>query len=186
MLPLFEPDPGSPTDAAALVEVAVDTPAGPGPRTYTYAVPPELAPLQPGEAVLVPFGRGDRGARQAIGIIMGPGSAPERADIRAVAARIRSDGPLLPPLSLALAGWIAAHYLAPLAVVIRAMLPPGLLEKVELVAEVTPAGETRLALPEPSLPPVELDLLDELAGRARLVRDLGAGCGRWRSRGWSS
>ena len=178
MQPLLEPDLGTPTDGPVLVEVAVDAPAGPGPRTYTYAVPPELAPLEPGEAVLVPFGRGDRGTRQAIGIVMSPGSPPERGDIRPVAARIRSDGPLLPPLSLALAGWIAAHYLAPLAVVIRAMLPPGLLEKVELVAEVTPAGEARLALPEPSLLPVELDLLDELAGRARLVRDLGAPEGR--------
>ncbi len=178
MAPLFEPDLGTPPDGQELVEVAVDAPAGPGQRTYTYAVPPELAPLAPGEAVLVPFGRGDRGARQSIGIVMGPGTAPERGGIRAVAARIRSDGPLLPPLSLALAGWIAGRYLAPLAVVIRAMLPPGLLEKVELVAEVTPAGEGRLALPDPGLPPVELDLIDQLAGRARLVRDLGAPEGR--------
>ena len=97
MLPLLEADPGMPPDGRALVEVAVDAPAGPGPRTYTYAVPPELAPLEAGEAVLVPFGRGDRGARQAIGIVMGPGTAPERGEIRPVAARIRSDGPLLPP-----------------------------------------------------------------------------------------
>ena len=178
MASLFEPDPGTLPDGQALVEVAVDAPAGPGQRTYTYAVPPELSPLEPGEAVLVPFGRGDHGARQSIGIVMGPGTAPERGGIRPVAARIRSDGPLLPPLSLALAAWIAGHYLAPLAVVIRAMLPPGLLEKVELVAEVTPAGEGRLALPDPGLPPVELDLIDQLAGRARLVRDLGAPEGR--------
>ena len=178
MEPLLELDPGMPMDRAGLVEVAVDAPAGPGPRTWTYALPADMEPLEPGEAVLVPFGRGDLGARQAIGIVMGPGSAPERGEVRPVAARIRSDGPLLPPLSLALAGWIAAHYLAPVAVVIRAMLPPGLLEKVELVAEVTPAGEARLALPDPGLPPVELDLLDELAGRARPVRDLGAPEGR--------
>ncbi|MCJ7711644.1 MAG: hypothetical protein MUQ32_12535, partial [Chloroflexi bacterium] len=171
-------DLGMPVDGMALVEVAVDAPAGPGPRTYTYAVPPALAPLEPGEAVLVPFGRGERGARQAIGVIMGPGTAPERGGIRPVAARIRSDGPLLPPLSLALAGRIAEHYLAPLAMVIRAMLPPGLLERLELVAEVTPAGESRLGLSEPGLPPVELDLLDELAGRARLVRDLASPEGR--------
>ena len=63
MPPLLEADPGAPPDGPVLVEVAVDAPAGPGPRTYTYAVPPELAPLEPGEAVLVPFGRGDRGAR---------------------------------------------------------------------------------------------------------------------------
>ncbi|MHB8891014.1 MAG: primosomal protein N' family DNA-binding protein, partial [Candidatus Limnocylindrales bacterium] len=149
MPPLLELDLGTPPDGRALVEVAVDAPAGPGPRTFTYAVPPELAPLEAGEAVLVPFGRGERGVRQAMGIIIGPGTAPERGEIRPVAARIRSDGPLLPSLSLALAGRIAEHYLAPLAGVIRAMLPPGLLERVELVAEVTPVGEARLGSPEP-------------------------------------
>ena len=42
----------------SLVEVAVDAPAGPGPRTWTYIAPPALGALEPGEAVLVPFGRG--------------------------------------------------------------------------------------------------------------------------------
>ena len=46
--------------------------------------------------------------------------------------------------------------------------------RTELVAEVTPAGEARLGRHDPGLPPVELDLLDELAGRPRQVRDLGA------------
>ena len=91
---------------------------------------------------------------------------------------VRTDGPVLPTLALSLAGWIAGHYLAPLALVIRSMLPPGMLERTELVAEVTPAGEARLGRHEPGLPPVELDLLDELAGRPRQVRDLGAPEGR--------
>ena len=39
MASLFEPDPGTLPDGQALVEVAVDAPAGPGQRTYTYAVP---------------------------------------------------------------------------------------------------------------------------------------------------
>ena len=55
-----------------------------------------------------------------------------------IVERVRADGPLLPPLTLALARWIAEHYLAPPALVIRAMLPPGLLERLELVAERTP------------------------------------------------
>ncbi len=165
-----------PVAGAPLMEVAVDAPAGPGPRTYTYAVPAGLGTLEPGEAVLVPFGRG---GRQAIGVILGPGAAPaDGREVRAVVARVRSDGPLLPPLSLALAGWIADRYLAPLATVIRAMLPPGMLERLELVAEVTPAGEARVALPDPGLAPAELDLLDELAGRPRAVRDLSTPEGR--------
>src|SRR5829696_5278999 len=164
------------TAAGPLVEVAVDAPGGPGPRTYTYLVPSALGGLEPGEAVLVPFGKG---ARQAIGIVLGPSSEPAAgAEPRPVAARIRSDGPLLPPLALALASLVADRYLAPLATVIRAMLPPGMLERLELVAEVTPAGEARLSVPDPSLPAVELDLLDELAGRPRAVRDLSTPEGR--------
>ena len=158
-----------------LVEVAVDAPAGPGPRTYTYLVPPGLADLEPGEAVLVPFGRG---GRQAIGVVLGPGTAPLAGDLRPIATRVRSDGPLLPPLSLAFAGYLAGHYLAPLATVFRAMLPPGMLERLELVAEVTPAGEARLGSTEPGLPRAELDLLDDMAGRARPVRDLATPEGR--------
>ena len=125
----------------------------------------------------MPFGKG---GRQAIGIVVGPG-APVAAggpEIRPIAARVRSDGPLLPPLSLRFAAVVADRYLAPLATVIRAMLPPGMLERLELVAEVTPAGETRLGQAKPDLPAVELDLLDELAGRPRPVRDLSTPEGR--------
>jgi hypothetical protein len=54
---------------------------------------------------------------------------------------------------------------------------------------VTPAGEARLGLEEPGLAPADLDLLDELAGRPRPVRDLATpeagpvscgGCAPWR------
>ena len=158
-----------------LVEVAVDAPAGPGPRTYTYLVPDGLEDLETGEAVLVPFGKG---GRQAIGIVIGEGTAPPGGELRPLAARIRSDGPLLPPLALAFSALLAGRYLAPLAVVIRAMLPPGMLERLELMAEVTPAGEARMGRTDPGLSLPDLDLLDELAGRARPVRDLSSPEGR--------
>ena len=58
------------------------------------------------------------------------------------------------------------------------MLPPGMLERLELVAEVTPAGEARLGPADPGLGAVDLDLLDELAGRPRPVRDLSTPEGR--------
>ena len=158
-----------------LVEVAVDAPAGPGPRTYTYLVPEGLGDLAAGEPVLVPFGRG---GRQAIGVIIGPGVTPASGELRPIAARVRSDGPLLPPLAMAFAGVLADRYLAPLAMVIRAMLPPGMLERLELVAEVTPAGETRLGAESPGLAIADVDLLDELAGRSRPVRELATPEGR--------
>ena len=162
-------------DPRSLVEVAVDAPAGPGPRTYTYLVPDGLDGLEPGEAVLVPFGSG---GRQAIGVIVGPGTAPASGNLRPIAARVRSDGPLLPPLALAFAVRLAARYLAPLATVIRAMLPPGMLERLELMAEVTPVGEARIGTTDADLAAEDRDLLDELAGRSRPVRDLSTPEGR--------
>ena len=115
--------------AARHVEVAVDAAGGAGARTWTYLVPPSLADVEAGEAVLVEWGR-----RRAVGIVLGDISAPEGVTPRPLGARVRADGPLLPPLSLALAREVSAHYLAPPAIAIRAMLPPGLLEKLELVA----------------------------------------------------
>ena len=68
---------------------------GAGRRRYTYSVPDRLADLEPGEAVLVEFGR-----RQALGIVLGPaGSGPPGASRpKPIVDRVRADGPLLPPL----------------------------------------------------------------------------------------
>ncbi len=152
---------------ARAVEVAIDAAGGGGARTYTYAVPPGLADLVPGEAVLVEFGR-----RQALGVVLGETSPPEGIALKPIAARVRTDGPLLPPLSLDLARWIAAHYLAPPALVIRAMLPPGLLERLDLVAERRPGA------PPDNLPAADRNLLDQIERGPRAVRDLVAPEGR--------
>jgi primosomal protein N' (replication factor Y) (superfamily II helicase) len=109
--------------------VAVDAPGVAGGRTWTYLVPDAFAGIEPGEAVIVEWGR-----RRAIGILLGDAPPPDGVAAKPLAARVRADGPLLPPLSLALAGWIAEHYLVPPALAIRAMLPPGLLERLDLVA----------------------------------------------------
>ncbi len=122
-------------DDVRMVEVAVDA-AGGRSGTYTYAVPAELGDLVLGEAVLVDFGR-----RQALGIIVAETDRRPAGALRPIVDRVRADGPLLPPLGLAFAAWIADHYLAPPALVLRAMLPPGLLERLELVAELAPTGK---------------------------------------------
>ena len=75
------------------------------------------------------------GARRSGSSLARGGAAPAGVAPKPIVDRVRADGPLLPPLGLALARWIAAHYLAPPALVLRAMLPPGLLERLELVAE---------------------------------------------------
>ncbi len=155
------------------VEVAVDAAGRGGDRTYTYLVPDSLADLSTGEAVLVEFGR-----RQALGIVVAEAegtatAGPADAGLKPIVERVRADGPLLPPLTLALARSIAAHYLAPPALVLRAMLPPGLLERLDLVAELTPGGAAA-----DIADPVALDLLGQLERGPRPVRDLAGPDGR--------
>jgi primosomal protein N' (replication factor Y) len=167
------PDRSPETASGRLVEVAVDA-AGGRAQTYTYAVPGDLADLEPGEAVLVEFGR-----RQALGIVVAEASGPPSAIPRPIVARIRADGPLLPALSLRLGAWIAAHYLAPPALVLRAMLPPGLLERLELMAELAPAApgprvQTRDGPPDATRD----DLLEQLGRGPRSVRELAGPDGR--------
>ena len=144
------------------VEVAVDVPGVAGDRTWTYLVPDALAGVAPGEAVIVEWGR-----RRAIGIVLGDAPPPDGVAAKPLAALVRADGPLLPPLSLALARWIAEHYLVPPALAIRAMLPPGLLERLDLVATAAGGGA-------PDDDAATVALLDALATGPRPVRALPA------------
>ena len=159
---------GSDVPGERLVEVAVDAAGAGGSRPFTYSVPEALADLRDGEAVLVEFGR-----RQALGVVLGA-ALDVPPSTKPIVERVRSDGPLLPPLTLAVSRWIAGHYLAPPALVIRAMLPPGLLERLELVAERTPTP----APPAAELDAADADFLDQLRSGARPARDLAAPDGR--------
>ncbi|MGI8929571.1 MAG: replication restart helicase PriA [Candidatus Limnocylindrales bacterium] len=122
------------SDARRLGEVAVDAVGPQGGQTFTYHLPELLIDLVPGEAVLVEYGQ-----RNAVGIVVGAGVEEPLRATKPVLARIRSDGPLLPPLQVELARHVATHYLAPMAMVLRAMLAPGMLERVERV--VRPAAD---------------------------------------------
>ncbi|MFO1541242.1 MAG: primosomal protein N' [Chloroflexota bacterium] len=113
-------------------EVAVDAAGIPGGRTFTYHLPPALADLGPGTAVLVEYGR-----RPAVGVILALGDDPGR-ETKPVRARIHGERPLLPPLQALLAREIARDQLAPPALVVRAMLPPGMLERAGIVATADP------------------------------------------------
>jgi primosomal protein N' (replication factor Y) len=117
------------------VEVAIDAAGPAGGRTFSYEVPAQLADVAPGEAVLVEFGR-----RQALGIVLTEQPTEPPLATKPLLARVRSDGPLLPPLQLALARHISTHYLAPPALVVRQLLPPGLLERVELAGRISAGG----------------------------------------------
>ncbi len=156
----------------------MDAAGAAGARTYTYLVPASLADLISGEAVLVEYGR-----RQALGVVLGDAvGVPAGVTPKPVVDRVRADGPLLPPLGLDLARWIANHYLAPAAMVLRAMLPPGMLERLELVAELTPAGASAAAdamAPDGTgLDIVDQDLVAQLDRGPRPARDLAAPEGR--------
>jgi len=164
-------DPGT-----RLVAVAVDAAGAAGQRPFSYRVPEHLADLRPGEAVLVEFGR-----RQALGVVLGPGEPVAGVETKPVMDRIRADGPLLPELGMGLAAWVSEHYLAPPAITLRAMLPPGLLERLELVAELSPrADHDGVAATEDAdeHPAQDRTILEALAAGPRQVRLLDAPEGR--------
>ncbi len=156
------------------VEVAVDAAGRGGDRTYTYVVSEALRDLEPGEAVLVEFGR-----RQALGIVVAEATTLPATGAKSIVDRVRADGPLLPRLTLALAAGIAGHYLVPPALVLRAMLPPGLLERLELMAELAPTSSSPGASTrETPTDRAELDLLEQLERGPQPVRDLAGPDGR--------
>ena len=157
-------------------EVAIDAAGPAGGRTFTYEVPPTLPTLAAGEAVLVEFGR-----RQALAIVLARHDTPPDVDTKPIFARVRSDGPLLPPLQLALARHISGHYLAPPALVVRQLLPPGLLERAELVASAADGpvidgvdGELLSLVRAAGSAGVAVEDLPRGASRATLLRRLNA------------
>jgi len=154
------------------VEVAVDAPGAA--RTYDYSVPERLAPIEAGEAVLVEFGR----QRQALGVVLGPAGGGSGAGLKPLLARVHADGPLVPPLTLAFARWLAGEYLAPPAATLRSMLPPGMLERLELMAELPASPADHNGGPADPAEAEERAVLDRLANGPKPVSELRGGDGR--------
>ncbi len=153
------------------VEVAVDAPGVPGGRAFTYSVPPALVDIEPGEAVMVEFGR-----RRAVGVILAEAAEPEM-QTKPLLARVRSDGVLLGELRRRLALHVSEQYLAPPGMVVRAMLPPGTLERVELFAVPTgegSGGALLAAVVAAGVEGVRVDELPPASSRATLLRSLRA------------
>lgn len=110
------------------IRVAVDLPGPQGERLYDY-LPPEHAELEIGDAVVVPFG-----GRRAIGLVtsrVGELPPPSGVTLKRAEAKLNGD-PLIGALGMRLAEAVSIHWLAPLALTIRSLLPPGLLDKVEV------------------------------------------------------
>ncbi len=92
-------------------------------QTFHYHLPPELlSVVEPGHLVWVPFG-----PRHVQGIVV------RRVDAAPVATRavhrLARPRPVLLPVQIELAFWIADYYVAPLAQAVRLFLPPGLLQR---------------------------------------------------------
>lgn len=163
------------TTEPRFVDVAVDAPGVPGGRTFTYSVPRGLSDIEFGEAVLVEFGR-----RRAVGVVLADAPEPEM-EAKPLLARVRSDGPLLGALTRRLAEHVSRYYLAPPGMVVRAMLPPGTLERIELFAvasdDVAGEGEADallVAVREAGPEGIRVEELPPAASRATQLRSLRA------------
>ncbi len=94
-------------------------------QLYTYSLPPEI-PVQPGDILTVPFGTQVLRAI-AFRIINQPPANLSAEKIRSI-DEVVSPG-FLPPTYSTLLLRVASYYHAPLLTVIKATLPPGLLDK---------------------------------------------------------
>jgi len=131
----------APDDAGRYAEVLIDQ-AGRGlERELTYAVPAHLEDdLQVGSYVLVPLG-----PRRLPGWITGFTTQRPSFRVRPIADTL-VDEPVFDEHGLALARWMAGHYLASLRDCLRCLLPPGAAREPETLVALTDAG--REAAPE--------------------------------------
>lgn len=141
-----------PLEPAPYAVVAVALPL---PKTYTYGVPEALLDvLEPGHAVLVPFG-----ARMVSGFVIERTHtlAFDRSRLKPV-ERLLSPEPLFDPALLPFFRWTADYYHHPLGETIRTALPNGILIESQLMCVLTPQGKALLQQsPVESLPPEGTD-----------------------------
>jgi len=128
------------------------------PRTFHYWVPEALRDqVRVGQLVWLPFGR-----RYLQGVILRFDDACPVENVKEI-DQIVDPEPVLSESLIALAEWISAHYMTPLAQVIAAMLPPGVRQKVDIEVErlpdVTPAKTTA----------AQAELLGLLARRGKMT-----------------
>ncbi|HVN56613.1 MAG TPA: primosomal protein N' [Anaerolineaceae bacterium] len=127
--------------AQTFVEIAVNVAQTTG--LYDYHIPEELeGRVLPGCLVIVPFG-----SQQVQGVVLRQVDSPQVPTTRAVQDLI-DPLPVLTPAQIELACWMAEETLAPLAVCIDRMLPPGLSQRADTLYTPLPVP------PAPALPRV--------------------------------
>jgi len=162
-------------------------------EAFTYAVPSDLSQhLRPGMRVRVQFGQ-----RQQIGLVESVGTgdadsdAPGKARLRPV-LQVLDDEPVLDDDLLHLCRWVADYYVAPIGLVHRAAVPPGLLssrnpagaaQKTQQVVRITATLPTLVerekAFGRARRQQEAFELLESLGGSATLAHlDKGLGFSR--------
>ncbi len=109
--------PSDQSTPAPLVAVALPLPVY---SEFSYSIRGQVP--RPGTRVLVPFRRGER-----IGWVVGPHQGPFPSRVRSVLAVLESEPSATPEL-LRLARWMADYYVAPMGVVLAAILPSVLVD----------------------------------------------------------
>lgn len=120
--------------AVGYARVAVERSVDRYPEGLTYAIPPELASLQPGDRVFVPLGRGNRpAAGYVIDIATSTDLDPEH-----VKTILKPDpaGIKLPPQLMALAKWISSYYVCPIGMTLATMMPAAVKKNIGSVRRV--------------------------------------------------
>jgi primosomal protein N' (replication factor Y) (superfamily II helicase) len=109
-------------------------------QSFHYHLPPELETVvEPGHLVWVPFG-----PQKLQGIVLRMADyspVPTKAVLR-----LARPEPVLTPVQIKLAEWIALQYVAPLAEAIKLFLPPGLLARADGTAGVRAKRELKITL----------------------------------------
>ncbi len=113
------------------VEVAINLPQIED--SYHYHLSPQLEGLvETGSLVIVPFGR-----QRVQGVVLRFVADPEVTETRPVEALV-DEKPVLTPVQIALAGWMASETLSPLGACISLMLPPGLSQRADSLVRLIP------------------------------------------------
>jgi primosomal protein N' (replication factor Y) len=169
----------------AFCQVALPRPVH---QTFTYGLPKEIRDrAQPGMRLRVPFGK-----REAIGCIESVAPQARSEGVRA-ALELLDSGPVLSGRLLQTCRWISDYYVAPLGLVFRSALPPGMLgdrsddsadqvliRKVVRLSRRLPTLEEREAMFGRAFRQRQaFETLEELGG-ASTVADLEAQGGRWK------
>ncbi len=145
----------------AKVVVFVPTKRG-GPGAFHYSIPEDLeGKLQPGHLVWVEFGR-----RKLQGIVISVEDDSPIHETKPVEGLVFSN-PLLVPHQISLAEWISRYYLAPLNIVLEAMLPPGVTVKPKTILKLSPESVDAAQLSDR-----QRELVSLLARKPKLLKEI--------------